>query len=65
MQVKDPSDATMINGESVTGLDDPREFAGAEGVCECQADNLLLDRDRHIGFDRWFPAAMRQGPLIQ
>ena len=65
MQVKDPSDAAMINGESVTGLDDPREFAGAEGVRERQADNLLLDRDRHIGFDRWFPAVMRPGPVIQ
>jgi hypothetical protein len=65
MQVKDPSDAAMINGEPVTGLDDPREFAGAEGVRKCQADNLLLDRDRHLGFDRRLPAAMRYGPLIQ
>jgi hypothetical protein len=65
MEVKDPSDAAVINGEPVTGLDDPREFAGAEGVRECQADNLLLERDRHLGFDRRLPAAMRQGPLIQ
>ena len=65
MQVKDPSDAAMINGEPVTGLDDPREFAGAEGVRKCQADNLLLDRDWHLGFDRRLPAAMRYGPLIQ
>jgi len=65
MEVKDPSDAAMINGETMTGLDDPREFAGAEGVRECQADNLLLDRDRHLGFDRRLPAAMRYGPLIQ
>jgi hypothetical protein len=55
----------MINDERVPGLDDPREFAGAEGVRECQADNLLLARDRHMGFDRRFPAAMWQGPLIQ
>src|SRR5262245_17531874 len=64
MQVKDPSDAAMINGESVTGLDDPREFAGAEGVCECKADNLLLDRDRHMGIDPRFHVSMAQGPLV-
>jgi hypothetical protein len=65
MQVKAPSDAAMINGESVTGVDDPCEFAGAAGVRECQADNRLLDRDRHLGCDRRLPAAMRYGPLIQ
>ena len=60
MQSKDPSDAAMIKGETVTGLDDPREFAGAEGVRECSADNVLLDRDRHVGGNRGLPAVMRE-----
>ena len=38
----------MIDGERVTGLDDPCEFAGPEGVRECQVDDLVL----HMGGTR-------------
>jgi hypothetical protein len=65
MEVKHPPNAAMIHGNGVTGLDNPREFTGGEGMREGQADNLLLDRDRHLGFDRRLPAPMRQGASIQ
>lgn len=65
MQVEHPSDAAMLHGNGVTGLDHPCEFAGGEGMREGQADNLLLDRDGHLGFDRRLPAPMRQGASIQ
>ena len=32
MQVEDPPNPTMIDGECVTGLDNPREFPSGEGV---------------------------------
>jgi hypothetical protein len=46
MEVTHLPDAAMIHGDSVAGLDNPREFAGGEGRREGQADNLLLDVDR-------------------
>jgi hypothetical protein len=49
----------------VTGLDDAREFVGRKGMREGQADNLLLDRDRHLGFHRRLPAAMCERAAIQ
>jgi hypothetical protein len=60
MQGQHPPDTTMIHGEGVTGLDDPGEFTGGEGVRERQADNLLLDWDRHVHFNRGLPTAMRE-----
>jgi hypothetical protein len=65
MEVKHPSDAAMIHGDGVTGLDNPREFTGGEWMREGQADNLLLDVDRYLGFDGRLPAPMLQGAVIQ
>jgi len=65
MEVQDPPNPTMIDGDLVTSLHDPCEFAGCEGVRKCQADDLLLDRDRHVGGKRGLPTAMRKRALIQ
>src|SRR5262245_44174271 len=65
MQVKHPPDAAMIHGDGVTGLENPREFADRKGMCEGQADDLLLDVDGYLGFDRRPPASMRQEAMIQ
>jgi hypothetical protein len=65
MEVKPPPDAAMIPGDGVTGLDNPREFTGSQGMREGQADNLLLDVDGSLGFDRRLPASMLQGAVIQ
>ena len=64
MQLEDPQNPTMIDGEFVTGLDNPREFTGGEGMRECQADNLLLDVDRYLGFDGRLPASVLEGAPI-
>jgi hypothetical protein len=65
MAVKYPPDAAMIHGGGVTGLDNPREFTSSEWMRKGQADNLLLDVDSYLGFDRRLPAPMRQGAMIQ
>jgi hypothetical protein len=49
MEVKHPPDTAMIHGDGVTGLDNPRQFTGGEGMREGQAYNLLLDIDGHLG----------------
>src|SRR5215472_1188984 len=63
-EVKDPSDTSMINGETTTRLDEPREFPRAAGVRDSRADPVLLDHHRHIGFARTVPPATRQAPSI-
>jgi hypothetical protein len=65
MEGKNLLDAAIINGERVAGLDNPGEFACREGMRKCQADDLLLDRDRHVGGNRGLPAAMRERASIQ
>jgi hypothetical protein len=65
MEVKHPPDAAMIHGDGVTGLDDPCEFTGGEGMRECQADNLLLDVDGDLGCDGRLPASVLEGAPIQ
>jgi hypothetical protein len=65
MEVQHPPDAAMIHGDGMTGLDTPREFTGRKGMREGQADDLLLDVDGYLGFDRCLPASMRQGAVIQ
>ena len=65
MERKDPLHPPVVNGESVTGLDDPREFAGGEGVGKRQAHNLWLERDRHTSLDRHFAAWMVQCTAIE
>jgi hypothetical protein len=42
MQLEDPPNPTMIDGNVVTGLDDPGEFSGGERVREGKPDDLLL-----------------------
>jgi hypothetical protein len=65
MESKNPLDAAIINGERMTDLDNPGEFARREGMRQRQADDLLLDRDRHVGGKRGLPTAMRKRALIQ
>ena len=42
MQIEDPSNPTMIDGEFVTGLDNPREFPRGEGVRAREPHDLVL-----------------------
>jgi hypothetical protein len=65
MEVQDPPDTAMINGESVPGLDNAREFTRGEGVGKRQADDLLLDMDGYLGFEGALPTLMRYPAVIQ
>jgi len=65
MEGKNPLDAAIINGKRMTDLDNPGECTRREGMRERQADDLLLDRDRHVGGKRRLPTAMRKRALIQ
>jgi hypothetical protein len=65
MELEDPPNPAMINGDLITGLDNPREFSGREGVREGEADDLGLHMERHAHFNRGFAARMGQGPVIQ
>ena len=65
MQLEDPPNPTMINGERITGLDDPGEFPGGEGVCEREPYDLGLHMERDAHVERGRAARMGQGPLIQ
>jgi len=65
MQIKDPSNPTMINGEGITGLDHPRHFPGGEGVCEREPHDLVLHMERDAYVERRRAARMGEGPLIQ
>ena len=65
MESQNSLEAAIINGECMTDLDNPGEFVRREGMRQRQADDLLLDRDRHVGGKRGLPTAMRQRALIQ
>jgi len=65
MQRQDALDPPMIDGNLVAGLDDPGEFTGGEGMCEGQADNLVLDRPRDTLFQRGFATGMRERPVVE
>jgi hypothetical protein len=65
MEIEDPPNPAMINGEFITGLDNPREFSSREGVREGEADDLVLHMKWHAHFNWGFAARMGQGPVIQ
>ena len=65
MQLEDSPNPTMIEGDSVTGLHNPGEFSGGEGVREGKPDDLVLDMERHPDVDQGRAARMREGPVIQ
>ena len=65
MQIEDPPNPTMIDGEFVTGLDNPREFPRGEGVRESEPHDLVLYMERYTYFNRGFAACMGQGPVIK
>jgi hypothetical protein len=65
MQIEDPPNPTMINGKFVTGLDNPCEFPGGEGVREREPHDLVLHMERDAHVDRGRATRMGQGPLIQ
>ena len=65
MQIKNPSNPTMIKGEGITGLDNPREFPGGEGVGEREPHDLVLHMERDAHVERGRAAHMGEGPLIQ
>ena len=46
MQLEDPPNPAMIDGECITGLDNPREFSGGEGMRESEPHDLLLYMER-------------------
>src|SRR5262245_27783007 len=48
-----------------TGLDNPREFPGREGVREGEPDDLGLPMERYTYCNRGFAACMGQGPVIE
>jgi hypothetical protein len=65
MQSENPPDAAMISGALVAGLDDPRECTGGARVGEGEADDLVLDMERHAHFGRGLPARLRTGSPVQ
>lgn len=65
MQLEHPPNPTMIDGNLIAGLDNPREFTGGEGVGQGQADNLVLDGEWHTRGDGRLAAPMREGPVIE
>ena len=64
-QIQDPAHATVINGEGITGLDNPRQCPGGEGVGEREPHDLVLPMERDAHVERGRAARMGQGPLIQ
>jgi hypothetical protein len=65
MQLEDPPNPTMIDGECVTGLDNPREFSRGEGVREREPHNLGLHMEWDALVERGRAAGMGEGPVIQ
>jgi hypothetical protein len=65
MQIKNPSNSTMVNSEGITGLDNPRQFPGGEGVRERQPHDLVLHMEWYALVERGRAARMGQSPLIQ
>jgi hypothetical protein len=64
-QLKDPSNPTMINGEGLTGLDNPRQCPGGAGVGEREPPALVLHMERDAHVERGRAAHRGEGPLIQ
>src|SRR5262245_37240912 len=65
MQIKDPPNPAMIKRDLVTGLDNPRQFPGGEGVRESEPHDLVLHMERDALVERGRAARMGQGPVIQ
>jgi hypothetical protein len=65
MQIEDPPNPTMIDGEFVTGLDNPREFLSGEGVRESEPHDLVLHMEWYALVERGRAAGMGEGPVIQ
>jgi hypothetical protein len=65
MQLEDSPNPAMIDGDVVTGLDEPGEFPGGEGMREGEPDDLLLYMGRHTYFDGGLPTRVGQSPVIQ
>jgi hypothetical protein len=65
MQLEDSPNPAMIDGDVITGLDEPGEFPGGEGMREGEPDDLLLYMGRHTYFDGGLPTRVGQSPVIQ
>ena len=65
MQSEHPPNSTMIEGEIVTGLNNPREFSRGEGVREREPHDLVLHMERDAHVDRGWGAWIGQGPVIE
>src|SRR5215468_2068912 len=65
MQIEHPPNPTMIDGDVVTGLHNPGEFPGGEGVRQGEPDDVLLDIEGYTDLDEGRAARMRQSPVIQ
>jgi hypothetical protein len=59
MQLEDPPNPTMIEGDGVTGLHNPGEFSGGEGIRQGETDDLVLDMEQHTDVDKGRAARMR------
>jgi hypothetical protein len=65
MQSEDPPHPTMIDGEFVTGLDNPREFPSGAGVREREPHDLVLPMAGYALVERGRAAGMGAGPVLQ
>ena len=65
MQIEDPPNPTMIDGERITGLDNPREFPSGEGVRESEPHDLVLHMKWDTHVERRRAARMGQSPVIE
>ena len=65
MQIEDPPNPTMIDGEFVTGLDKPREFPRGEGGREREPHDLGLHMEGYALVERGRAAGRGEGPVIQ
>jgi hypothetical protein len=65
MQLEDPPNPTMVDGEVITGLDNPREFPSGEGVREREPHDLVLHMERNPHVEQGCAARMGQGPVIE
>jgi hypothetical protein len=48
MQLKDPPNPAMIDGDFVTGLDNPCECPSGEGVRKSEPNDLGLHMERYV-----------------
>jgi hypothetical protein len=65
MQSEHPPNPPMIQGEIVTGLNNPREFSSGEGVREREPHDLVLHMEWDAHVDRGWGAWMEKGPVIE